>query len=144
MSTRSYTVDTGTVRTTVYFTVADAADAHLAAGQLLVTAFIGGAPPGVRLRLVGGDCATPNSPTVVWAQGIADATGTAYLSGVPATLASGDQYFLTVDPWPIGGGPSQRLIPGLERVFVLGQALPFVGHVNRVPVGGETGCVIGP
>jgi hypothetical protein len=144
LRSQSYDLDTGKMQTTVHLTAAASDGGGSAQGQLLVTALIRGATPGARYRLTGGVCDTSTAPDVVWAQGIADPTGIAYLSGDVRVLPKGDQYFLTLDPWNPGGAADPRLIPGLEGDFVLGQADSFVGHVNRVQGVGGGECVIGP
>ena len=142
LSARSFDLDTGAMHTTVYLTALASQGADSAQGQLVLNALIRGAVPGVRYRLIGGGC-DPRAPAdTVWAQGTADSTGIAYLTGAVRTLPKGDQYFLTLDPWhPPDADP--RLTPGLEGDLVLGQAEPFVGHVNRLDLGGGE-CVIGP
>jgi hypothetical protein len=140
----SYDLSTGTARTTVYLAAAASQGGSSTTGQLLVAALIRGATNGTHYRLVGGTC-DPTSPTdVVWAEGTADASGTAYLSGGARTLPKGDQYFMTIDPWQPAPGGNARLIPGLEGDFVLGEADPFVGHVNRIAGVGGGECFVGP
>lgn len=142
LSTRSFDLDTGEMHTTIYLTAAASQGTGSTQGQLVVSALIRGAVPGTQYRLTGGVCDPRTPADLVWAQGTADPTGIAYLSGATRTLPKGDPYFLILDPWrPAGADP--RLIPGLEGDFVLGQAEPFVGNVNRVDVGGGE-CVIGP
>jgi len=140
----SFDLDTGAARTTVYLAVASSQGGDSTTGQLLVTAFIRGATKGAHYRLIGGDC-DPTSPAdVVWAEGTADASGTAYLSGDARVLPKSDQYFMTIDPWQPAPAADPRLVPGLEGEFVLGGADPFVGHVNRIPAVGGGMCFVGP
>jgi hypothetical protein len=144
LSSQSYDLDTGKVQTTVYLTTAASAGAGSTEGQVLITARVSRGTPGIRYRLVGGDCQLTAPPNIVWAQGTADTNGGAFLSGNTWTLPKDDQYFLTLDPWPPDGSPAQRLTPGMEGEFVLGQANSFVGHVNLTTNGPAAGCYIGP
>ena len=139
LSSHSYDLDTGKLHTTVYLTAAASDNSSSTQGRLLVTGLIRGATPGIRYRLTGGTCASNTTQHNVWADGVADAAGTAYLTGREWTLPKDDQYFLTLEPWPADGTSSARLQPGIEGVFLLGQAVPFVGHVNVVPYGGGPG-----
>ncbi len=143
LATTSYELDTGAARTTVYLASAASQGAGSTTGQLLVTALIRGATVGAHYRLIGGDCEPTSPPDVVWAEGTADASGTAYLIGVVRTLPKGDQYFMTIDPWHPTASAA-RLIPSLEGDFVLGEAEAFVGHVTRVAGVGGGECVVGP
>jgi hypothetical protein len=144
LTSQGYDLDTGKLQTTVYLTTAASQGVGSTEGQVLITARISGGTPGIRYRLVGGDCQLTAPPNTVWAQATADATGAAFLSGATWTLPKGDQYFLTLDPWPPDGSPAQRLTPGMEGEFVLGQANSFVGHVNLTTNGPAAGCYIGP
>ena len=144
LTSQSYVLDTGRVQTTVYLTTATSQGAGAAQGQIRITARISGATPGIHYRLVGGDCETSSPHDVIWAQGAADATGAAFLDGGTRTLPKGDQYFLTLDPWPSDGSAPQRLTPGIEGDFVLGQANTFVGHVNLVTDNSGGSCYVGP
>jgi hypothetical protein len=144
LTSQGYDLDTGKLQTTVYLTTAASQGVGSTQGQVLITARISGGTPGIRYRLVGGDCQLTTPPHTVWAQATADATGAAFLSGATWALPKGDQYFLTLDPWPSDGSAPQRLTPGMEGEFVLGQASPFVGHVDRTTNGPAAGCYIGP
>jgi hypothetical protein len=142
LTSQSFDLDTGTMHTAVYLTAAASPGDGSTQGQLVVTALLRGAVPGVRYRLIGGGCDPRTPADTVWAQGTADPTGIAFLTGAARTLPKGDPYFLALDPWhPPGADP--RLTPGLEGDLVLGQAEPFVGNVNRLGLGGGE-CVIGP
>ena len=141
---QSYVLDTGRVQTTVYLTTATSQGAGAAQGQIRITARISSATPGIQYRLVGGDCQTSSPHDLTWAQGTADATGAAFLDGVTRTLPKGDQYFLTLDPWPTDGTAPQRLTPGMEGDLVLGQANTFVGHVELVTDNSGGSCYVGP
>ena len=144
LTSQSYVLDTGRVQTTVYLTTATSQGAGAAQGQIRMTARISGATPGIQYRLVGGDCQTSSRHDLTWAQGAADATGAAFLDGVTRTLPKGDQYFLTLEPWPSDGSAPQRLTPGMEGDLVLGQANTFVGHVNLVADNSGGSCYVGP
>ncbi|MDQ1486095.1 MAG: hypothetical protein QOJ62_1788 [Actinomycetota bacterium] len=144
LSSHSYDLDTGKLHTTVYLTAAASDNSTSTQGRLLITGLIRGATPGIRYRLTGGTCASTKTQRNVWAEGVADSSGTAYLTGREWTLPKDDQYFLTLDPWPADGTTPARQQPGIEGVFLLGQAVPFVGHVNVVPYGGGNGCFVGP
>ena len=140
LSSVGYALSTGNLHTTVYLTTAAFQSVASTEGQVLVSALIRGATPGTNYRLVGGGCEDTATDTV-WAQGVADSAGVAYLSGDSRTLNAGVQYFLTLDPAPLA---KLAALSGLEGVFALGQAVPFVGHVTRDQ--GVTGgqCAIGP
>lgn len=140
----SFELDTGAARTTVYLAVASSQGGTSITGQLLVTALVRGVTKGAHYRLIGGDCDPTSPDDVVWAEGTADASGTAYLSGDARTLPKVDQYFMTIDPWQPPAGGDRRLVPGLEGLFVLGGADPFVGHVNRIPSADGGLCFVGP
>src|SRR5207244_1587476 len=94
---QSYDLDTGRVQTTVYLTTVASQGTGGTQGQIRITARISDATPGIRYRLVGGDCQTSSPHDVVWAQGAADAKGASFLDGVTLTLPKGDQYFLTLN-----------------------------------------------
>ena len=143
-TSQGYVLDTGRVQTTVYLTTASSQGAGAPQGQIRITARITGATPGIQYRLVGGDCQTSSPHDVTWAQGTADATGAAFLNGITRTLPKGDQYFLTLDPWPPDGSAPQRLTPGMEGDLVLGQANTFVGHVELVTDNSGGSCYVGP
>lgn len=144
LTSQSYVLDSGQVQTTVYLTTATSQGAGAALGQIRISARISGATPGIQFRLVGGDCQTNSPHDVTWAQGTADATGAAFLDGATRTLPKGDQYFLTLDPWPSDGSAPQRLTPGMEGDLVLGQANTFVGHVDLVTDNSGGSCYVGP
>ncbi len=144
LTSQSYVLDTGRVQTTVYLTTASLQGAVAPQGQIRITARITGATPGIQYRLIGGDCQTSSPHDLTWAQGTADATGAAFLDGVTRTLPKGDQYFLTLNPWPADGSSPQRLTPGMEGDFVLGQANTFVGHVDLVTDNSGGSCYVGP
>ena len=139
LSSVGYVLSTGKLHTTVYLTTAAYQGVGSTEGQLLVSALIRGATAGTNYRLVGGSCEGTATDTV-WAQGVADQAGVAYLSGASRTLNAGTQYFLTLDPAP---ATKSAALSGLEGVFAIGQAVPFVGHVTRDQ--GVTGgqCAIG-
>jgi hypothetical protein len=136
-SSVGYQLSTGELRTTVYLTSAAFRGVGSTEGQLLVSALIRGATAGASYRLVGGSCEDPVTD-IVWAQGVADSTGTAYLVGALRTLGTGNQYFLTLDPAP------QGLASGLEGIFALGQAVSYVGQVTRDQGVSGGQCAIGP
>jgi hypothetical protein len=146
LSSIGYVLSTGKLHTTVYLTTAAFQGVGSTEGQLLVSALIRGATAGTNYRLVGGSCEDTATDTV-WAQGVADAAGIAYLSGESRTLNAGTQYFLTLDPAP-AAKPATPATPatlsGLEGVFALGQAVPFVGHVTRDQGVSGGQCAIGP
>jgi hypothetical protein len=144
LTSQGYVLDTGPVQTTVYLTTASSQGAGAPQGQIRITARVSGATPGIHYRLVGGDCQTSSPHDLTWAQGTADATGAAFLDGVTRTLPKGDQYFLTLDPWPTDGSAPQRLTPGMEGDLVLGQANTFVGHVDLVTDNSGGSCYVGP
>lgn len=144
LSSHSYELDTGAAHTTVYLVVASSQGGTSTTGYLLVTALIRGATKGAHYRLIGGDCDPTSAGDVVWAEGSGDASGTAYLSGAARILPKADQYFMTIDPWQPPTGADPRLVPGLEGEFVLGEADPFVGHVNRISAVGGGECFVGP
>lgn len=102
---------------TVYLAAAAAADGGFTDGQLVVTALIRGGQPGARYRLAGGDCEL-NEPDKVWAEGVADATGTAFLTGPDWTLPKVDQYYMLLETRRPGATASV-FGPGLEGVFLL-------------------------
>jgi hypothetical protein len=110
--------------TTVYLTTASTEGGGSSLGQLLITALVRGAQPGATYRLGGGDCDTNSS--VVWAQGVADATGTAFLTGQAWTLPKADQYSLALDASPSPASPPRG--GGIEGEFVLGQASRYNGE----------------
>jgi hypothetical protein len=144
LTSQSYILDTGQVQATVYLTTATSQGAATPQGQIRITARISGATPGIQYRLLGGDCQTNSPHDLTWAQGTAGATGAAFLDGVTRTLPKGDQYFLTLDPWPSDGSSPQRLTPGMEGDLVLGQATTFVGHVELVTDNSGGSCYVGP
>lgn len=110
---------------TVYLTPASTQGGDSTLGQLLITALVRSGRPGVTYSLSGGDCDTNSS--VVWAQGAADATGTAFLTGHDWTLPKADQYTLELDASPPPTPPA-RPGPGIEGDFVLGQASRYNGE----------------
>jgi hypothetical protein len=136
-SSIGYQLSTGPLRTTVYLTSAAFRGVGSTEGQLLVSALINNATPGTTYQLVGGSCEDPVTD-IVWARGVADPLGTAYLVGPLRTLGTGTPYFLRLEPAP-AGPPS-----GLEGLFALGQGVPFVGLLTRDQgiSGGQ--CTIGP
>jgi|SRR5450631_223130 len=140
LSSIGYVLSTANLHTTVYLTTAAFQGVGSTEGQLLVSALIRGATAGTNYRLVGGSCEGTAADTV-WAQGVADPAGIAYLSGESRTLNAGTQYFLTLDPAPAAKPAS---LSGLEGVFALGQAVPFVGHVTRDQGVSGGQCAIGP
>jgi len=140
LSSIGYVLSTGKLHTTVYLTTAAFQGVGSTEGQLLVSALIRGATAGTNYRLVGGSCEGTATDTV-WAQGVADPAGIAYLSGESRTLNAGTQYFLTLDPAPAA---KPATLSGLEGVFALGQAVPFVGHVTRDQGVSGGQCAIGP
>jgi hypothetical protein len=109
---------------TLYFTTASAVGGDSTLGQLLITALVRGGRPGATYRLNGGDCDT--NSTVVWAQGVADATGTAFLTGPDWVLPKADQYTLELDASLSATSPAR--IGGIEGEFVLGQASRYLGE----------------
>ena len=84
-SSVGYELSTGDLRTTVYLTSAAFRGVGSTEGQLLVSALINNATAGASYRLVGGSCEDPDTD-IVWAQGVGDSTGTAYLAG-PCALS---------------------------------------------------------
>jgi hypothetical protein len=122
--THSYDLtEAGQLRVTIDLTTASADGIGSAQGQLLITAIVRGGRPGTTYRLDGGNCTNAN---LVWAQGIADATGTALLKGKDWTLPEADPYFLE-----LGASPAASpfpIEPGIEGDFVLGQASQYVGQ----------------
>jgi hypothetical protein len=115
----------GQLRATVYLTTASTDGGDSTLGQLLITALVRSGRPGATYRLNGGDCDTNSS--VVWAQGVADATGTAFLTGQDWTLPKADQYTLELDA-SLSATPLARPGPGIEGEFVLGQASRYNGE----------------
>ena len=84
-----------------------------------VSAVITGGAPGTVYDLIGNDCSDVSPlPDKVWATGLADADGTADLTGYAWTGAVADRYWMTLDPAP--DHP-----PGLHGRFARGQAAPF-------------------
>jgi hypothetical protein len=124
LSLHSYDLMAERPHATVYLTVASADGGASTQGQLLISAFVQGGPPNVEYRLTGGDCESATAQTYVWADGAADATGTALLSGHVWTLPKADDYYLVLATGS-DGVASGRPEPGMEGVFVLGQASPF-------------------
>ena len=112
--------------TTVYLATASTDGGDSTLGQLLITGLVRGGRPGATYSLNGGDCDTNSS--VVWAKGVADATGTAFLTGQEWTLPKADQYTLELDASP---STTSSLAPrggGMEGEFVLGQASRYNGE----------------
>jgi hypothetical protein len=124
LSLHSYDLMAERPQATVYLTVASADGGASTQGQLLISAFVQGGPPNVEYRLTGGDCESATAQTYVWADGAADATGTALLSGHVWTLPKADDYYLVLETGPTSTA-SRAPEPGMEGVFVLGQAAPF-------------------
>jgi hypothetical protein len=122
LSMHSYDLATvGRLRATVYLTTASTDSGDSTQGQLLITALVRGGRPGTTYRLTGGDCDVNSSTDTVWAQGVADATGTAFLTGPDWTLPKADHYTLALKAAP-SATSAIRPEPGIEGVFVLGQA----------------------
>jgi len=115
----------GQLHATVYLTTASTDGGDSTLGQLLITALVRGGRPAATYRLNGGDCETNSS--VVWAQGVADATGTAFLTGQDWALPKADQYTLELDASPSATSPA-RPGPGIEGEFMLGQASRYNGE----------------
>ena len=80
-------------------------------------------------QLTGGSCDVNPPVDIVWAQGVADANGTALMTGTSRTLPKADHYTLALgtSPEPSSGGPG----PGIEGDFVLGQASRYAGVTRR-------------
>ena len=106
----------------MYFTYEDVASWAVTHGQLTVSGVVRGASPGISYGLVGGDCDFGGFERV-WATGIADAVGTVAFTGPAWSLPKAAAYYLRLEEMPTGAKPVPR--PGLEGIFVLGQALPI-------------------
>jgi hypothetical protein len=120
----SYDLGTvGQLRVTVDLTTASADGIGSTKGQLLITALVRGGRPGTTYRLDGGDCQT--NASVVWAQGVADATGTALLTGKDWTLPKANPYYLGLDASPPAASTVQSELGGIEGNLVLGQASQY-------------------
>jgi len=118
LTTRAFDLEMSRPHVTVYLTAAAADGVGFTDGQLVVTALVRGAQPGVQYSLAGGDCDL-NEADKVWAQGVADTTGTALLTGPTWTLPKADQYYLFFDSVPAGGTTPPVEGAGLEGVFLL-------------------------
>lgn len=125
LSVHSYDLTVvGQLNPTVYLTTASTDGGDSTLGQLLITALVRGGRPAATYRLSGGDCETNSS--MVWAQGVADATGTAFLTGHDWALPKSDQYTLELDASPSATSPAR--LGGIEGEFVLGQASRYLGE----------------
>lgn|GEM_PF-6813542 len=127
LSSYSYELATsGNLRATVYLTTVSTDGGDSTSGQLIVSGLVRGGQAGVTYQLTGGDCDVDPPLDIVWAQGVADANGTALMTGQSRTLPKEDHYTLALgaSPEPSGGGPG----PGIEGVFVLGQASRYVAQ----------------
>jgi hypothetical protein len=78
--------------------------------QVVFSGQISGGIPHQRYALVGNDC-TGNAPDHPWAAGIADARGSASLTGPAWTISPRDEYWLWLIPSP------RQLPPGLHGSF---------------------------
>jgi len=112
-------------RVTVYLTTASTDGGVSTEGQVLVTALVHGTSPGQTYRLSGGDCDN-GQLNPLWAEGVADARGTAFLTGQPLTLPKTDNFTMELTA---GQAHDVRTSPpGMNGLFVLGQAAPYFGH----------------
>jgi hypothetical protein len=127
LSSHSYDLATaGQLRATVYLTTASTDGGASSNGQLVVSGLVRGGRPGVNYQFTGGDCEVDPQLDIVWAQGVADANGTAFMTGQSRTLPKADNYTLALgaSPEPSSGTPGS----GIEGVFVLGQASRYSGE----------------
>lgn len=127
LSSHSYDLATaGQLRATVYLTTASTEGGGSSNGQLVVSGLVRGGQPGVKYQFTGGDCDVSSQLDIVWAESVADANGTAFMTGQSRTLPKDDDYTLAVgaSPGPTSGRPG----PGIEGVFVLGQASRYAGE----------------
>ena len=80
LTVRTFNLEMPRPHVTVYLAAAAADGVGFTDGQLVVTALVRGGQRGARYRLTGGDCDL-NGSDKVWAEGVADTAGTAYLTG---------------------------------------------------------------
>lgn len=118
MATQVHRVHGGRLSMTVRFTSAVDPSQRRSRGQVEISATVTGAPAGQHLRLEGGDCITDANH--VWASGVADRAGTAYLSGRIWLLSSSHEYYLELAPWRVA-----RRVPGLNGIWLGGLIQPF-------------------
>jgi len=118
LTMRAFDLEMSRPRVTVYLTAAAADGVGFTDGQLVVTALVRGGQPGARYRLTGGDC-DRDAGDKVWAEGLADTTGTALLTGPTWTLPKADQYFLFIETLPTGATTPAVTGAGLGGVFLL-------------------------
>lgn len=128
LTLHAFDLDMTRPQVTVFLAAAAADGVSLTDGQLVVTAFVRDAQPGAQYRLTGGDC-DAGEVDKIWAQGVADPTGIAYLTGPDWTLPKGDQYFLVIETLPPHATAPSVTGAGLEGVFVLS------GPLSPVPPG---------
>lgn len=127
LSSHSFDLATaGRLRATVYLTSASTDGGTSTSGQLIVGGLVRGGQPGVKYQFTGGDCEADSQLDVVWAQGVADANGTAFVTGEARTLPKADNYTLAFGASP--PVPGAGLGPGIEGDFVLGQASRYAGE----------------
>ena len=127
LSSHSYDVAvSGNLRATVYLTTLATDGGASTSGQLMVGGLVRGGEPGVTYQFTGGDCDVNSLLGTVWAQGVADANGTAFMAGEDRTLPKADNYTLEVDAPSAGSAAAPG--PGIEGVFVLGQASRYAGE----------------
>lgn len=84
--------------------------------KVVVSAQISGAAPHAAYELVGNDC-TGNGPGLMWANGVTDSRGTAYLVGRPWTVSTNDAYFLMLASRVLG---QKRPGPAVHGFFAKG------------------------
>jgi hypothetical protein len=118
MGSQIHRVHGGGLSMTVRFTSAVDESQRRRRGQVEVSATVTGAPAGAHLRLEGGDCIT--GANRVWAAGVADQAGSAYLSGPMWTLSNSHEYYLELAPWRLA-----RRVPGLNGLWLGGLIQPF-------------------
>jgi hypothetical protein len=66
-------------------------------GTLILDGRLTGARPGVRYRLTGGDCTANSHNHRIWASGVADAHGVAFLRSRSWVLPATDRYYAELD-----------------------------------------------
>ena len=132
LTLRAVDLDMTKPHATVYLATAADDSAGLTVGQIVVTALIRGGQPGARYSLTGGACDAGQQPSNVdrvWAEGVADSTGTAFLTGPDWTLPKVDQYYLFLET--LAPHATTLVIgSGVEGVFLLGGLLSptYPGH----------------
>ena len=124
MGTQVHRVHAGGLAMTVQFTSTVDESRRRNHGQVQVAATVTGAPAGQHLRLEGGDCTT--GADRIWATGVTDGAGTAYLAGRIWRLSSSHEYYLDLAPWRVA-----RRLPGLDGIWLGGLIQPF--HAGNAP-----------